>query len=318
MFEDILPACPICKLDGEHVKSEEMKSDNSFFNCERCGQFIISGTARQMFQERTIDHRFSAWIRDRQESEAEPPEIHSNTLKELQEKGGFPEYRVSEKQLLLLRTIERKTNYPGQGIFIDKRFDYPLAWAAGEKEFVYLLRSLIERELINRIDGSNSLEDTWTYKFQITPGGWNFLEDHARPSVISDQAFVAMSFSPELKPAWEKGIRPALKRAKFNPYRVDAEPHIDRIDMKIMTEIKNSRFLVADVTQQRPGVYFEAGYALGIGLPVFWCVHHDDLKNVHFDTRQYSHIVWESEEHLSEQLYFFVSAIIGKGSAAIQ
>lgn len=83
--------------------------------------------------------------------------------------------------------------------------------------------------------------------------------------------------------------------------------------MKIITEIKNSRFLVADVTQQRPGVYFEAGYALGLGIPVFWCVREDDLKNVHFDTRQYNHIVWKDENHLAEQLYFYVSAVIGKG-----
>jgi nucleoside 2-deoxyribosyltransferase len=124
-----------------------------------------------------------------------------------------------------------------------------------------------------------------------------------------------MSFAPDLKSAWEIGIRPALRKAGFMPYRVDAEPHIERIDTKIVTEIKNSRFLIADVTRQRPGVYFEAGYALGLGLQVFWCVRSDDLKNVHFDTRQYNHIVWDNEQHLAEQLYLFVSAIIGRGAA---
>lgn len=55
--------------------------------------------------------------------------------------------------------------------------------------------------------------------------------------------------------------------------------------------------------------------AIGLGLPVFWSVRHDDLTNVHFDTRQYNHIVWQKEEHLAEQLFLYVSAIIGKGSA---
>lgn len=91
------------------------------------------------------------------------------------------------------------------------------------------------------------------------------------------------------------------------------EPHVDRIDTKIITEIKNSRFIVADVTEQKHGVYFEAGYALGLGLPVIWCVCKDHLPNVHFDTRQYNHIVWESEYDLKEQLYNFICAIIGKG-----
>ena len=122
-----------------------------------------------------------------------------------------------------------------------------------------------------------------------------------------------MWFSRELIPVWEDGIKPALERAQFCAYRVDADPkNIDRIDAKIMMEIKNSRFIVADVTGQRQGVYFEAGYAMGLGLPVIWSVREDDLKNVHFDTRQYNHIVWNTADDLQEQLYNRVSAVIGR------
>lgn len=124
-----------------------------------------------------------------------------------------------------------------------------------------------------------------------------------------------MSFDQELKPVWDNAIEPALSRAGFKGYRVDIAPHIEKIDTKIMAEIKNSRFLVADVTQQRPGVYFEAGYALGLGLPVFWSVREDELDKVHFDTRQYNHIVWKDEAELSDKLYNFVWAIVGKGPA---
>ena len=78
-----------------------------------------------------------------------------------------------------------------------------------------------------------------------------------------------------------------------------------------MMEIKNSRFVIANVTGQRPGVYFEAGYAIGLGLPAIWSVREDDLRNVHFDTRQYSHIVWKREDDLKEQFYNPVLAVIG-------
>ena len=81
-----------------------------------------------------------------------------------------------------------------------------------------------------------------------------------------------------------------------------------------MAEIKNSRFLVADVTGQRQGVYFEAGYAIGLGLPVIWSVHENDLENVHFDTRQYNHIVWNTADDLQGQLFNRVSAVIGRPS----
>ena len=68
---------------------------------------------------------------------------------------------------------------------------------------------------------------------------------------------------------------------------------------------------MADVTEQRRGVYFEAGYAIGIGLPVKWCIRKDDLTIVHFDTRQYNHVVWESIQELKEKLYDIICAVIG-------
>ena len=45
---------------------------------------------------------------------------------------------------------------------------------------------------------------------------------------------------------------------------------------------------------------------------LFACVRHDDLANVHFDTRQYNHIVWQSEPELREKLENFILATIGK------
>ena len=305
-------ACPICKLDAKDVRVWD-SGERISLECARCGKFTVTGTAARMAESRNLGPKLSAWIRERSESGSQVPEINSDTLENVE--GALPNYRVSEKQLLLLRAFERRTAYPGQPVTVVPRFDYPLAWASGEKEFIYLLRNLIERDYVRRTDGPADLTDSFVFEFVVTSTGWGFLDERARPAAISDQVFVAMSFAAELAPAWKDGIQPALLKAQFRPYRVDAVPHIDRIDTKIISEIKNSRFLVADVTQQRPGVYFEAGYALALGLPVFWCVRVDDLPNVHFDTRQYNHIVWENEQHLADQLYLFVTAIVGNGSA---
>lgn len=304
--------CPICKLDGQNVRVWDY-GERFTLQCDRCGKFTITDTAARVAEKMELTPKLSAWVREKFESGEEVPEINSNTLNEIE--GTLPTYRVSEKQLILLRSFEKRSRFPGQALTVSPPHDYPLAWAEGEDEFTYLLRSLIERGLIRRTDGPPDLQDSFVFDFEITAAGWDYLDEHSRLSVISDQVFVAMSFAEELKPAWEIGIQPALRNAGFRPYRVDSEPHIDRIDTKIITEIKNSRFLVADVTQQRPGVYFEAGYALGLGLPVFWCVKNDDLKNVHFDTRQYNHIVWENEQQLANQLHLFVTAVIGKGTA---
>ncbi|MBI3041478.1 MAG: nucleoside 2-deoxyribosyltransferase [Betaproteobacteria bacterium] len=191
-------------------------------------------------------------------------------------------------------------------------YDFPLAWASNETELEFYLQTLEERGLIRNPEAETRTLAELDAVLQITSGGWEFLDEQSRASPLSDQVFVAMSFSESLKPAWLDAIRPAIDEAGYRPYRVDSEPHIDRIDAKIVAEIRDSKFLVADVTEHKLGVYFEAGYALGFGLPVIWTVRHDELSKTHFDTRQYNHIVWRDPPELKEQLHLVICAVIGK------
>jgi len=55
-------------------------------------------------------------------------------------------------------------------------------------------------------------------------------------------------------------------------------------------------------TGQRGGVYFEAGFALGLGKPVIWTCRSDDMEKLHFDTRQYNHVTWNTPIELKDKL----------------
>ena len=127
---------------------------------------------------------------------------------------------------------------------------------------------------------------------------------------------MAMSFSKDLKAIWEGPIYNAIKKSGYKPYRVDAKPHSNLIDVQIISEIRDSRFVVADFTYQSSGVYFETGYAQGMGLQVIRCVREDDFKNLHFDKNHYNFIKWKTPNDLENQLYNFICAIIGKGKEA--
>ena len=54
--------------------------------------------------------------------------------------------------------------------------------------------------------------------------------------------------------------------------------------------------MVADFTYgddgERGGVYYEAGFAHGLNIPVFFTCQKGFLEKIHFDTRQYNHIEW--------------------------
>lgn len=99
--------------------------------------------------------------------------------------------------------------------------------------------------------------------------------------------------------------------------RIDRKKDVDKIDDEIIAEIRRSRFLIADYTHgldgARGGVYHEAGFAEGLGIPVIRSCRSDQLGDLHFDIRQYYHIKWETPEQLRQELEDRIRARIGEG-----
>ena len=151
------------------------------------------------------------------------------------------------------------------------------------------MKMMCERELLTQ-NGDHPV-------FSIAAKGLDRIEELEAAHPSTTQAFVAMWFNDTMLPTLKDGIAPAIRDAGYEPLRIDHKPHINKIDDEIIAEIRRSRLLVADFTCEpgkvRGGVYFEAGFALGLGIPVFWTVNEESTKDLHFDTRQYAHIVWK-------------------------
>ena len=84
--------------------------------------------------------------------------------------------------------------------------------------------------------------------------------------------------------------------------------------------IRRSKFVVADFTGQRGGVYFESAFALGLGLPVVLTCSKEELEagKVHFDNRQFAFVTWEKGQlnDFKKRLQNRIEATIGRGALA--
>lgn len=165
--------CPVCNLTKQDVQIWDYDERISL-KCARCGEFTITRTAVAMLDRKGLRNNLSAWIRHKYESGINIPEIDSSCLKDIELE--LPTYKITEKQLILLQSFGRRTEFSGKAIVVTPKFDIPLAWAADEEEFKYILRLLIEKNLIRRVDGQSNLNDSFFYKFEITAKGWDQLE----------------------------------------------------------------------------------------------------------------------------------------------
>ena len=199
---------------------------------------------------------------------------------------------------LLLLLADRATNYFAEVPFV-KEHDFPLMFANGPKGMNELLVAAMQLGYLDE----NPIVTKLTIK------AWDRVDQVRATQPDSRQAFVAMWFDKALDPAWDQGLKVGIERSKyFRALRVDAVQHNEKIDDRIVMEIRRSGLVVADFTGQRPGVYYEAGLARGLGLTVISTCRKDETDNLHFDTRQYNHIVWTTPADLADQLHERISA----------
>ena len=168
---------------------------------------------------------------------------------------------------------------------------------------------------------------------RVTHKGYARYEELQRKSVDSSQAFVAMWFNESMNPL-RKAIKAGIEAAGYVPKFVDTDGSaVNRIEDEIIALIRQSRFVVADFTASatpiksddeanaRGGVYYEAGFAHGLGRPVFFTCRKDYIdtpKALHFDTSHFLHLDWEDNGlgeggKFREELRRRIIAVVGKG-----
>lgn len=284
------------------------------------GLYVVSRDARDDYlvpRSRLDDQaktRLTTWLIDQHCLGVECPEITSNTLDDVKHRRPL---NVQDRADRLLKNIQTRIPTIGDTIRVPLagNDDGMLAWSESLKmsEVTYLLDCLETARFIE----TSRFQTLAEKEYAITPSGHVHLSDLEATTVDSEQAFIAMWFDPSLTDAYEKSIAPAIRDAGYEPLRIDRKDHNSKIDDEIIAEIRRSRFVVADFTQgasgARGGVYYEAGFAHGLNIPVIFTCRADALKDVHFDTRQYNHIAWNDIDELRSLLAKRISATLGDG-----
>jgi len=298
-------ACPLC--ENESAELSKRGADDWSCKCQVCGTYRISDDATSELC-RGPNSDLSGVVRLWSETKR-PVNITTATYHDLRSTAPAAN-DVPAKLRYFLRHIARKSKHPGDAVELKRVTDYPVCFGANPDELSYFVRCAEDLKFV-----SDHGETQDSFSLKLTPKGWE--EAQHLPTLESTDAFVAMSFandSAPLKQAWEQAIMPALEEdAGYKAVRIDQEHYLGDIVFEIIARIKDSRFVVADVTQHRNGVYFEGGYAMGMGLPVIWMCHEPDLQKTHFDTSHLNHIVWSDPADLRKNLANRILATIGRG-----
>ena len=290
--------CPICHFICPEFEHSLGTDSTSLIDCKTCGKFRISGKVTHDIGKDRLDdfYIYAGAIRELNERGVTPT---IDSLEDLLHSVVVPKNPI-EKMDRILASFNNRVRSADDSIRVEDH-DYAIGYTRRHDEIFYLIRKLVSM---------GRLEDLGSANYRLDTSGWLRLNELSKDTRIYDQAFVAMSFHDDLKGLWESGIEPALTETGYAPFRVDKKEHNEKIDDRIIAQIRKSGLLVADFTKQSPGVYLEAGFALGLGIPVIWsCKDEEEEKlKLHFDTRQYNHIMWKDIADMKTRLINRINA----------
>jgi hypothetical protein len=246
-------------------------------------------------------HLISGYIREMNELKL-PLELITNTNFQSILSSPLIPKTTMEKLNKLLSYIFRKTEQLHQEIEIDNNIP-AIAYAKNSDELLNMLVALRELKLLE-------LKSKNPARCVLTLDGIQRAESLQKDVVNSKQCFVAMWFDENMMDIYNKYVAKAVEDVGYQPLNISQKEHNDNICDQIIAEIRRSKFLIADFTGNRGGVYFEAGFAHGLGLPVIWTCRKNELEKLHFDINHYNFIVWETGEELFEKLKYRIQATI--------
>lgn len=295
--------CPVCHANEVDPRGQAPRVEIS---CPLCGNFIVHSTTFVVGNTHGFnDAVVSSWIRHQNIARVVPVVDVKAVTAAVYSK---PRWSVPETTQAILQHVAKLSNHPGHCVAFNPLRDWPLFWCAAFDEFNFYLKDAKEQGFFSEYENTGN-----RLAVALSAKAWARLDTRSANFLFPERAFVAMSFSEPMKEVWTRGIAPGIEAAGWQAHRVDSVKHLGRIDMKIIDDIRTSRFVVADFSDQRPGVYFEAGYALALGRPVVWSIRKDEVEKLHFDTRQFSHIVWTDAIDLKEQLESVIAGTVGRG-----
>ncbi|MXP08565.1 TIR domain-containing protein [Pseudoblastomonas halimionae] len=277
--------------------------DATLFNCSVCGQFAISRTALvdnldQLLPSLTKVRRaaLSHKIRLDNDREGKPRMWLSNELRDFIEDG--PALPTPGNQATnILRWIGTKVQKTGEPVEILTP-DFHSSIGAPSRQFACdLLAELRDQRLvvgmfIPDVNGPSNAQE-----LNLTLNGWELYDQEQKGLVSGSYGFIALKFGDtELDGLINDHVKPALAKIGYETIDLRDVSQAGVIDNIMRMHIRDCAFLIADLTHENAGAYWEAGFAEGLGKPVLYICEAEkfEKEKTHFDTNHCTTVPWRA------------------------
>ncbi|MBI2415638.1 MAG: hypothetical protein HYV33_03190 [Candidatus Kerfeldbacteria bacterium] len=308
---DTINQCPLCKNEKIEIRSET-KWYGYYVICPCCGDFEISGNCTAdkdtLNKIDSVGYILSGVARELKELGEKPPRFVTENIDDYLKHYLVPDLsNIEAKANKLLIRLKEKSTYFGKTLKPSFNHDYSLAYAHNSEEFRALIFFLKESGLIN-IGSVLTLDDT-PYSISLTASAWNLNQHNSK---ASNNAFIAAWFD-DVMDSSINAIKNAIQESDYIPTCLWGDHFSEKIIDKALGEIRNSRFVVVDLTNGRASVFYEAGFAQALGIDTIYVYNKEvnaDKSPLDFYTKHYQCYSYNNAAELKEIVMDVIKARI--------
>jgi hypothetical protein len=298
-----METCPVC---NSAVPDTDIQRDRGLPSvtvaCPRCGSFALVGTAIAVLAREGDGARHrraitSHAIRRMQRGSGGAPAIFEDQLRAIWLEDRLP--GLEQQSALFILLVGRLQPSWSEPVLIgSQQIDGEIGAAltpAGQPSGSEWIADYLRSQLLVNCDPPV----VGKVRVSLTYFGWQRHDELQRQSSDSRTAFMAMKFGrPRSDAMFRDQFIQAVRATGFELQRLDTRPKAGLIDARMEVEIRTARFLIADLTHGNRGAYWEAGFAAGLGKPVFYTCEEGYFRrySTHFDTNHHYIVMWNAAQ----------------------
>lgn len=282
--------CPICKRSCKNIPFSNR--DAVTVECPTCGIYYITRSAflslgnLSVFQQRALAH----WLYKKSLGYKNPVFLTSDILGKI-----LPELKLpsaDEQFNNLIQFLGTSAITPEAIITIPPDAVSAIFGTNGMEGANYVMNHLKDKGIIY------ISERTTIVRLQLTPDGWERFGKLRTAEHDGTLVFMAMEYGNAMTDsAYKEFFKKAVADTGFDLKILDEGLKAGLIDDQLRVRIRQSKFILCDLSSDNHGAYWEAGYAEGLGKHVIYLCEKSKWKDyqTHFDTNHQTTVMWSPD-----------------------
>lgn len=294
--------CPVCS----NADGGSCREFTGGFECSICGIFkthrvSINDWGLNRLQSAVLSHRIRRKSDNISSSENDLFKVTPVLLDSLRSNGRLP--GKAEQAANIVRFIGDEVSHSGEAVGQFPQNFHAIIGALNREAAIRLTKELVERKKLIAdplgtavgLDPATGRPIRSFTNIDLSLDGWEQYEAEKRGGFAGNYGFLAMQFDePDLETFVREVVKPAVKKVGYDLVDMNDVGRAGIIDNIMRLEISRAAFVIADLTHDNSGAYWEAGYAEGLGKPVLYIceVAKFEEESTHFDTNHCTTIPW--------------------------